>query len=133
MSRKNKIPLVYRSLNMRVGILLLLAASLLFVIPALLHIGLFSGYDSAQVSLIHASGPIFRNRVSTTLSVRSTPTIGSTPMSSRTPVVAVAPLVNKTATQDIRLNLLEKEMGTIHKTSLNMGMEARVNEDAWYI
>ena len=84
-SHKNRI-FLQRAMTIRVGALLLLAAALLFIVPALLHFSLSYGDDRTQASiLLHASSLSFQNRIPTitptmhpTLTESKTPTIPST-------------------------------------------------------
>ncbi len=78
--------------HMRVGALLLLAASLLFIIPALLHLSLSYGQNSTQASLLHASSLSFRSHTLTT-----TPTVQPILTSGQTPTVRPTPTTGKTS------------------------------------
>ncbi len=82
-----------RATHMRVGALLLLAASLLFIVPALLHFSLSYGHNSVQASLLHASSLSFRSH---TLTI--TPTIQPILTSGQTPTVRPTPTTSTTST-----------------------------------
>ncbi len=92
-SRKNRI-FLYRAMNLRVGALLILAASLLFLVPILLHFSLSYGYDRPQPLLLNASNLTFRNHIATTMPTVQPTLTGGVSLTTRT-----TPNVSNTSAQ----------------------------------
>ncbi len=70
---------LHSAMNTRVGALLVLAAALLFLVPALLHLSLSYGYDRPQAAILEANNLSFRSHPLTT-----TPVIQPTPTKTKT-------------------------------------------------
>ena len=88
-SHKNK-TFLQRAMNMRVAALLLLAASLLFILPALLHFSLSYGDTRTQAALLDTSSLSFRSHVTTI-----TPTMQPTLPKDNTPTLVATSAVSK--------------------------------------
>ena len=81
----------HSAMNMRVGALLVLAATLLFIVPALLHLSLTYGYDRSQASIVEANSLSFHNHPLTT-----TPVVQPTSTNHPTPTVSKPPIQRTT-------------------------------------
>ncbi len=92
-SHKNRL-FLHRAMNLRVGALLILAASLLFLVPTLLHFSLSYGYNRSQASILHISSLTFRSHTATT-----TPTMRPTHTVIRSSAIYTTPNVSNTPTQ----------------------------------
>lgn len=77
---------LHSAMNTRIGALLVLAAILLFIVPALLHLSLTYGYDRSQASLVEANSLSFHSHpLATTPVIQPTSTVHPTPTVSKPP------------------------------------------------
>ncbi|GAC1432343.1 MAG: hypothetical protein NVS4B1_14810 [Ktedonobacteraceae bacterium] len=86
---------IHRTMNIRIGALLLLAILLLFIVPMLFSLSFLHGYDRSQVSQsLHTSNSSVRNQAPT-----KTPTIHPTLVASKAPTTRSTPTSNKKPAQ----------------------------------